>query len=135
MTIEVRHEDGDRFAIAIRGHRVVVDQPDTGDAGPTPTELFVASLASCAAFYAERFLVRHGIDPSGLTVSGSYEMAQDRPARVSAIDLGLELPPSFPPSLEPRLRAVVERCTVHNSIVQAPIVSLELNETSELLLT
>jgi uncharacterized OsmC-like protein len=131
MTIEVRHEDGDRFAIAIRGHRVVADQPDTGDAGPTPTELFVASLASCAAFYAERFLVRHGIDPSGLTVTGSYDMAQDRPARVSAIDLGLELPPSFPASLEPRLRAVVERCTVHNSIVRAPIVSLELSPVGE----
>lgn len=131
MTIEVRHEDGDRFAIAIRGHRFVVDQPTTGDAGPTPTELFVASLASCAAFYAERFLARHGIEPDGLSVTCAFEMAEDRPARVSAIDLKLALPPGFPAGLEPRLRAVVERCTVHNSIVAPPTVSLELAPVAE----
>jgi uncharacterized OsmC-like protein len=126
MAIEVRHEGSDRFGIEIRGHRLVVDQPDTGDAGPTPTELFVASLASCAAFYAGRFLIRHGIAPQGLGVSCAFEMAEDRPARVSAIDLRVAVPPGFPTELEPRLRAVVERCTVHNSIVAPPIVSLEL---------
>ncbi|HEY7668161.1 MAG TPA: OsmC family protein [Actinomycetota bacterium] len=126
MTIQVRHEGEDRFQIQIRSHRVMVDQPDTGDAGPTPTELFVASLASCAAFYAERFLVRHGVDPDGLGLSCSYRMAEDRPARVSSIDLSMTLPPGFPPELERRLRAVVERCTVHNSIVAPPTVALEL---------
>ena len=126
MAIEVRHEGSDRFEIEIRGHRLVVDQPDTGDVGPTPTELFVASLASCAAFYAGRFLSRHGIVPEGLGVSCAFEMAEDRPARVSAIDLRVALPPGFPAELEPRLRAVVERCTVHNSIVAPPTVSLEL---------
>ncbi len=126
MTIQVRYEGEDRFQIQIRSHRVVVDQPDTGDAGATPTELFVASLASCAAFYAERFLVRHAVDPTGLALSCSYRMAEDRPARVSAIELSMTPPPGFPPELERRLRAVVERCTVHNSIVAPPIVSLEL---------
>ena len=51
--VVVVHEEGDRFALTIRGHRIVVDQPvedGGGDAGPTPTELFVASLASCVAF-------------------------------------------------------------------------------------
>jgi organic hydroperoxide reductase OsmC/OhrA len=49
----VRHLDGDRFAINIRGHQIHVDQPiDAGgeDTAPTPTELFIAGLASCVAF-------------------------------------------------------------------------------------
>jgi putative redox protein len=37
-----------------------------GDVGPTPTELFVAGLASCVAFYARRYLRRHDIDAEGL---------------------------------------------------------------------
>jgi uncharacterized OsmC-like protein len=131
MAIEVRHEGSDRFGIEIRGHRLVVDQPDTGDAGPTPTELFVASLASCVAFYAGRFLARHGIAHEGLGVTCGFQMAEDRPSRVTAIDLRLSLPPGFPARLEPRLRAVVERCTVHNSIVATPIVSLELAPAAE----
>ena len=54
-TVTVTHDVGDRFDIAIRGHVVHVDQPESdggSDTGPTPTELFVASLASCVAFYA-----------------------------------------------------------------------------------
>jgi len=65
MDIAVTHVSGDRFAIQVRGHRLVVDQPvaDGGqDAGPTPTELFVGSLAACVAFYARRFLARHDLD-------------------------------------------------------------------------
>ncbi|MDF2146736.1 OsmC family protein [Knoellia sp. p5-6-4] len=48
--MHVGHLDGDRFEIGIRRHRVTVDQPvDAGgeDTAPTPTELFIASLASC----------------------------------------------------------------------------------------
>jgi hypothetical protein len=53
--VRVDYRHGDRFDIRIRDHMVTVDQPaDVGgdDAGPTPTELFVAGLASCVAFHA-----------------------------------------------------------------------------------
>jgi uncharacterized OsmC-like protein len=124
--LEVRHEDGDRFLIRIRGHDLVVDQPETGDVGPTPTELFVAGLASCVAFYAGRFCERHGIDPSGLGVECTWAFSEDRPARVGSIGLRLRLPLGFPSTKLERLRAVVEHCTVHNSIVRAPRVEIEL---------
>ena len=51
--IEVRHVDGEEYEIRIGGHRVRVDQPmESGghDRGPTPTDLFVGSLAACVAF-------------------------------------------------------------------------------------
>jgi uncharacterized OsmC-like protein len=125
--IEVRHESGDRHAIEVRGHRVVVDQPvvDGGDdAGPTPTELFVAGLASCVGFYAGRFCARHGVDPAGLRVTCDFAMAEDRPARVAEIQIRVIAPPSFPEAKLDRLQAVVEHCTVHNSMVQMPEVTI-----------
>ena len=73
--VTVRHEEGDRFRATIRGHQLVIDQPveDGGtDAGPTPTELFVAGLASCVAFYAERYLRRHHLPVDGLAVDCTY---------------------------------------------------------------
>ena len=66
--VAVTHVDGDAYAIVTRGHTVLVDQPaEAGGAGTaaTPTELFVGSLASCVAFYAGRFLQRHGLDRHG----------------------------------------------------------------------
>jgi len=85
--MEARFVAGEAYEVTVRGHRLVVDQPaDAGgqDSAPTPTELFVASLASCVAFYAGRFLTRHGYSRDGLAVSAGYEMASDRPARVSS---------------------------------------------------
>jgi len=45
----VHHLDGDRFAIDVRGHRLLVDQPVGAggtDTAPTPTELFVVRAAA-----------------------------------------------------------------------------------------
>ncbi len=62
--MDVRFVAGESYEVSVRGHRVLVDQP-AGDGGqdtaPTPTELFVASLATCVAFYGGRYLTRHGI--------------------------------------------------------------------------
>jgi uncharacterized OsmC-like protein len=127
--IEVRPMGGDRYEIDVRGHRVLVDQPRTEggtDAGPTPTELFVASVAACTGHYAGRFLARHGVPADGLGVSCSFDLAADRPARVGSIDLTLDMPAALPEESVERLRAVVEHCTVKNSLVQAPAVHLQL---------
>ena len=115
--------------MAVRGHRLVTDQPaDAGgqDSAPTPTELFVASLATCVAYYAGRYLTRHGYSRDGLAVSAGYGMASDRPARVSAINLAVRVPAGLPPERWAALRAVVSHCTVHNSLAVPPSVTIDL---------
>jgi putative redox protein len=126
MDISVHYEGGDRYLVEIGWHALTVDQPDTGDTGPTPTDLFVASLASCVAHYAGRFFARHDIDPDGFGVDATFAMAIDRPARVGRIDVKLRLPRGFPDELHERLAAVVEHCTVHNSLTTPPEVGIEL---------
>ncbi len=128
-TIRVGHLEGDRFEIAVRGHTLTVDQPveDGGrDTAPTPTELFVASLASCIAFYARRYLSRHGLATEGLSVSAHYSMAA-RPTRVGEVVLRIELPPGVPEGKRDALLAVASHCTVHNTLEQSPSVSIELS--------
>lgn len=127
-TMRVDYRSGDRFDISIRGHVVTVDQPiEAGgdDAGPTPTELFVAGLASCVAFYARRYLRRHKLDASGLTVETSYRMAA-KPARVSRVDLRIVLPLELPAARRDGMLAVARHCTVHNSITTAPEITVGL---------
>jgi len=127
--VDVWHEFGDRFVIDIRGHELWVDQPvgdGGGDLGPTPTELFVASLASCAGFYAGRFLRRHGLSPDGLRVACRFDMAEDRPARVRSITLAVSVGAALSPSQREALQRVVEHCTVHNSIRLSPEIGIEV---------
>jgi putative redox protein len=128
--IEVIHAKDDRFLIDVRGHGLVVDQPTEaggGDVGPTPTELFVASLAACVGFYAERFLRRHGLPSEGLRVEADFEMAPDGHARVSSVTLRLHVPAELSAGRRVALLAVIQRCTVHNSLVQPPAVRLDLD--------
>jgi uncharacterized OsmC-like protein len=125
----VRYLDGDRFAITSRDHTFTVDQPlaDGGeDSAPTPTELFVASLGACVAFYARRYLARHHLPSEGLAVSTSYTMGS-RPARVSAITLDIDLPDGVPAERRDALLAVASHCTVHNTLEDPPEVTIELS--------
>ena len=128
-TVDVRFVAGESYEFAVRGHRMLVDQPsDAGgdDEAPTPTELLVASLATCVAFYAGRYLTRHGLSRDGLGVSVSYRMAADLPARVADIRLSLRLPKGFPEVRRPALLAVASHCTVHNTLASPPTVTIDL---------
>jgi len=127
--VTVRHVDGDAYAITARGHAMLTDQAvaDGGtDAAATPTELLVASLASCVAFYTGRYLIRHGLDRAGLAVTAEFALAAGRPARVGAVGLQINLPGGVPPQRAGALLAVASHRTVHNTLRQQPDVSIEL---------
>jgi uncharacterized OsmC-like protein len=126
--IVVRYLDGDRLTAAVRGHEVTVDQPaaDGGDdLGPTPTELFVSGLAACVGFYAERYLRRHDLDPTGLVVECDFDFSEDRPARVREIRIAVRAP-GLPEARREPFARVIKHCTVHNSLVQPPTVTIDL---------
>jgi putative redox protein len=127
--IVVSHIGGDRLRIKVRSHEVFTDQPVAeggDDLAPTPTELFVSSLGACVAFYAERFLRRHGMSTQGLEVACDYRWAEN-PHRVGEIDVSVSAPGLSPARREAFVR-VIEHCTVHNSLEVPPGVSLRVAE-------
>ena len=130
--LRVEHRGGDQFDINVRGHVISVDQPvkDGGDdTAPTPTELFIASLASCVAFYARRYLARHDLPTEGLAVEATFDQGT-RPARVSGIDVRLILPDGVPAERRDPLLAVATHCTVHNTLTTTPEISITLADAA-----
>ncbi|MGH9248572.1 MAG: OsmC family protein [Acidimicrobiales bacterium] len=128
--IMVVHIAGDAYAADVRGHEVRVDQPlDLGgtDTAPSPSELFVVSLASCVTFYGGRFLERHGLSRTGFGVRADYRMADGPPARIASINLRVIVPAGLPVGLVAPLRAVVTHCTVHNTLRDPPVVDIEID--------
>ena len=122
---------GDRHRVTVRGHEIVVDQPreDGGDdAGPTPVELFVASLAACVGHYARRAL---GAASPGATVRCTWEMAQTPPWRVTAIDVDVTLPEGTSEARRAAVLRAVHHCTVHNSISDPPRIRIDVPEPGE----
>ncbi|MFA3872601.1 OsmC family protein [Streptomyces sp. MMCC 100] len=126
--VEVTPVAGDAFEMRVRGHVLTVDQPRAEggrDTAPTPVELFVASVASCTAHYAGRYLDRHGLSRDGLTVQADFRMADDRPARVAALSMTVHAP-SLPAERLAAMRAVVSHCTVSNTLADAPEVQVHV---------
>jgi putative redox protein len=124
--VRVTHRGGDRFDINVRGHVIRTDQPVSNggeDTGPTPTELFVASLAGCVAFYARRYLDRHKLPTEGLAVDAEFHMGS-RPARVARIEVRLTVPAGVPAERREALLAVASHCTVHNTLIATPEISV-----------
>ena len=64
MEVNVKLEGDVKFEVAARKHSLVCDQPaENGgsDEGMTPPELLLASLGTCAAFYASDLPQEEGI--------------------------------------------------------------------------
>ncbi|KOX14554.1 hypothetical protein ADK67_42145 [Saccharothrix sp. NRRL B-16348] len=129
--VEVTYETGEEYVVRLRDHRVRTDQPrESGgqDAGPSPVELLVASMATCTAFYAGRFLDRHGESRRGLAVTARYRTASDPLARVAEVCLTVRVPHGLSERHKTALLAVVQHCTVHNTLRRAPEIVIELTE-------
>ncbi|MGQ0667811.1 MAG: OsmC family protein [Nitrospiraceae bacterium] len=129
MKLTAVYHSGTRYDIRSGKHRVVTDQPitDNGqDAGMSPVELFVGSVAGCVGYFVGQFCARHDIPRDGLSVDAEWTIAET-PHRVGRIDLAIHLPHRITPEQKERLMMVAHGCTVHQSIAVAPDISIKLN--------
>jgi putative redox protein len=123
MEVTVHHLGNVKFEAETRGHRVLCDQPaDNGgaDEGMTPPEFLLASLGTCAGFYAAQYLKARSLPSEGLRVTVTAEKAA-QPARLGSFRIEV-----FVAALDPRheegiLRAV-KHCLVHNTLLNAPAI-------------
>jgi uncharacterized OsmC-like protein len=114
-----------KFEVRSRGHRVICDQPaDHGgsDAGMTPPELLLASLATCAAYYAAQYLRVRQLPAADLSVRVSAEKAQ-QPARLDSFRIEVTAP-----GLDERQQAGILRaaksCLIHNTLLGQPRIEV-----------
>jgi uncharacterized OsmC-like protein len=129
MKLTATYQGGTRYDITSGKHRVVTDQPvDSGgqDAGMSPVELFVGSLAGCVAYFVGRYCDRRQIPTKGLNVEAEWIMTE-QPHRVGEIALAIHLPHRITAEQSERLLKVAHGCTVHQSIALSPRVAIELN--------
>ena len=130
MNLSVKYLKKKKFEIICRSHRIIIDQPESEsgtDQGMTPIELFNASLASCAAFYAVTFLKRRFLTFSGLEVRSTWLYLED-PHRVGTIHLSIVLPQRLSKYEKRGLLRTVQHCTVGNTLEHPPQININIME-------
>lgn len=115
---------GDKYKIDVeyKGYVVKTDQPvrDGGDAtAPSPFDLFLASLAACAGFYAVAFCRERQIPTESLGVTMTTERGEVS-KMIDKVTITIDLPSGFPAKYRFALVKAVEHCTVKAHIQRAP---------------
>ncbi len=130
MEVKVSHTGQVQFKIQSRSHTIHCDQPvDNGgeDTAMTPPELMLASLGSCAAFYAVQYLKTRNLAETGVEVSVTAEKLKG-PARLGNFKIRVEYPVVLDQAHTEGLMRSVKHCLIHNTLLAPPEISIELAE-------
>ena len=95
--IIVRLTGGRRVEAELNGHHVLTDQPQSNggeDTAPSPFQVFLASLGTCAGIFVQGFCAKRGIPYKDIRLI-------ERPTygstgALESVEFELQLPPDFP---------------------------------------
>ncbi len=112
------HEEGFRHLVAVDGHEIVVDEPvgsGGGDAGPSPTRLLAAALASCTAITVRMYANRKGWDLGESRVAVDFP-GPPRAGEEASFKVELTLPGDLDEDQRSRIETIAKKCPVHRTL-------------------
>jgi len=131
MQTTVTYRGGAEFEVNTRGHRVICDQPvENGgaDAGMSPPEFLLASLGTCAAYYAAQYLKVRSLAADGLEVRVAAEKAAG-PARLASFQIEIRVPGLADAKHQEGVLRAAKACLIHNTLLQPPRIEMTLDTT------
>lgn len=120
--LRVVFTEGLKVDVEYRGFVIKTDQPAReggGGTAPSPFDLFLASLAACAGFYALAFCRERKIPVEGLNVTMAAERGEVS-KMIDKVTITVDLPAHFPEKYRFALVKAVDHCAVKNHILRAP---------------
>lgn len=122
MDMEITFPGGAAVNAEVKGFTIRTDQPEKnggGNTAPTPFDLFLASIGTCAGFFALRFCQERQLDTTGLRVTlDAARNAQSN--RVETLSLRIHLPQGFPEKYRAAILRTVDQCSVKKHILEPP---------------
>jgi putative redox protein len=128
MQVQIKQLNGVKFSVHARTHTAICDQPleNSGiDAGMTPPEFLLASLGTCAAFYAVEYLRTRKLASEGVEVSVEAEKLKG-PARIGNFLIRVDSPVCLTTQQREGLLRSVECCLVKNTLLNPPQIEVEI---------
>jgi putative redox protein len=128
MEVFVEHLGAVQFEIKARQHTVICDQPTESsghDEGMTPPELLLASLGSCAAYYAVDYLKRNRFLQSRCRVRVTADKVKG-PFRLDNFHIDVEVAEDLDAGQLKGVEEAVHRCLIHNTLLHPPKIDVEI---------
>jgi|YelNatPaOPRAMG01_1025707.scaffolds.fasta_scaffold00007_98 uncharacterized OsmC-like protein len=128
--IEVTFPGNLRVEASYKGFRVMTDQPVySGGEGsaPSPFDLFLISIATCAGYYFLAFCKERKISIEGAKVTMSMEKDPEK-KMIGRLLIDLYLPAGFPEKYKEAVKRAVDSCTVKLHIFNPPEFIVRVND-------
>lgn len=126
--IIVTHLGGMQFCAEVRGHRIVVDQPQKiggTNSAPTPIELLTSSLGCCIAFYVREFCRSRSLPYLGMSVE---VMPQTTGGRIDTFSVRVVLPEGLSPHDVAILERVVQTCPAYATLSHGADIAVGIEQ-------
>ena len=133
MRIEVNFPGNKKVDAKFRKFIVQTDQSVSGggeETAPSPFELFLASLATCAGIYANEFCAKRGINPEKLKIFQEAKWDREK-GLLSNVTLKVKVPGDFPEKYNDALIRAVGLCTVKRVIQDPPEFKIIVTSQSD----
>lgn len=122
MEILIDFPGGARVDAHFNGHTVKTDQPVTGggeDSAPTPFEVFLASIGTCAGIYILGFCRQRNLPTDGIRI---LQRTRTNPesGKLEKVEMEIQIPPSFPQQYHSALIRSAELCKVKKTLENPP---------------
>ncbi|MGV3623604.1 MAG: OsmC family protein [Archangium sp.] len=120
-TLEISLPGGRRVDARVGEHLIHTHQPrENGgtDSAPSPFEIFLASIGTCAGIFVQGFCAKRDIPFEDIRIQQHIDV--DEHGVLRSIDLDLRLPPTFPERYRNALVQVVDQCSVKKAIAAQP---------------
>jgi putative redox protein len=128
MEVLIQHLGAVQFEIKARQHTLICDQPAENqgyDEGITPPELLLASLGTCAAYYAVDYLNRNTLSSEGTKVRVTAEKVKG-PFRLDNFKVEVDVPGELDDQHLRGLEEAVHRCLIHATLQHPPQIETEI---------
>ena len=125
-SMEISFPGGVAVEAHIEGTTIRTDQPERhggGGTAPAPFELFLASIGTCAGFYALRFCQERQIPTDGMSVSMAWERNPETKL-ISKITIRMALPPGFPEKYRSAVLRAADQCAVKKHLIEPPAIEV-----------
>ena len=118
MELLIDFPGGSRVDAHFGKFTVLTDQPPVASA-PTPFQLFLSSIGTCAGIYVLGFCRQRNLPTEGMQI---VERVHSNPynGMVDKIDLEIHVPPSFPEKYRDSLIRSAELCAVKKHLENPP---------------
>jgi len=122
MSMKINFPGGVSVSAEFDDFKVLSDQPERNggeNSAPSPYDLFLASLGTCAGFFALRFCQQRDLPTEGLGLTLDLERNKET-KRLDKIIMDIQLPNGFPEKYKKAIIRATEECAVKKVILDPP---------------